>query len=366
MRLAAQVRGGFYPAHEKAIEFATSFLRAPEGLGFTILDPCAGHGNAIGQLGRLLGCSANHIYAIELDESRTEAIRATLPEAQVLAPASFFGCRASLSSFSFIWLNPPFDDAYGGRRVEERFLSRATDWLKPGGVIAFVCPQDVVDEYSDARRHFEVFYENCMMVPFPEAHRPFNEVIVFGHRRTRPWATTVHDDSSWESVQAPPGFRYRIPPGNGPRVFRKVEPTESELEGMLANSPLRRHLQAPPSLPLPSPPLPLGIGHVALLLASGHLNGLVHPENQTPHVVRGSSRKHSFVSDVSDTDNADGSTTTRTTISERIELMIRTVDRTGHIRTFVDSESPDKVNGPGEVTDGGCSGHDAKGRNVRH
>ena len=162
-----------------------------------------------------------------------------LPEAHVLAPASFFGCRASLNSFSFIWLNPPFDDSYGGCRVEEQFLRTATDWLVPGGVMALVCPEDVVDEYSDARRHFTIYYENCMIVPFPEAHRPFHEVIVFGQKRVRPevdrWRAGCW--KGWESVEAPKDFRYHIPPGNGPRIFQKIEPTETELQDMLITSP---------------------------------------------------------------------------------------------------------------------------------
>ena len=73
---------------------------------------------------------------------------------------------------------------------------------------------------------------------------------------------------------------------------------------------------------------------------SGHLDGLVHPPGQSPHVVRGTSRKHEFVADVTDTQNADGSTTTKTTLSERIEMVVCTVDATGDIRTFMDTEAP--------------------------
>jgi hypothetical protein len=275
-------------------------------------------------------------YAIELDDGRAETCRATLPEAHVLAPASFFGCRASFNSFSFIWLNSPFDDSYGHHRVEDQFLVTATDWLMPRGVMALVCPEDVIDDYSNARRHFTTHYENCTIVPFPEGHRPYNEVIVLGHKRVKlraePWI-------SWEPVQAPPGFVYRIPAGPGPRVFQKVEPTEPELQHMLAESPLRSHLMAPAEVPLPSPPLALGIGHVALLLASGHLDGLVQPAGQSPHVVRGTSRKREYTAGVTETENPDGSTTTKTTISERIELLVRTVDITGQIQTFIDTEA---------------------------
>lgn len=343
MRLAAQMRGGFYPAHPKAVAHAATFLLPPGKQPFAICDPCAGKGDAINQLSALLGCPPAMTFAIELDDSRAEAIHAVLPGARVLAPASCFGCRATLNRYSFIWLNPPFDDGYGGHRVEEQFLVQATDWLMPGGVMALVCPEDVADESFDVRQHFTTYYENCMIVPFPDDCRPFNEVIVFGQKRAR-----LHVDprgshtDSWESVQAPRGFRYPIPPGNGPNVFQKIEPTESELQRMLAHSPLRSHWAVSPEVHLPSPPMALGIGHVALLLASGHLDGVVYPAGQPPHVVRGTARKREFVSDVTVTDNPDGSTTTKTTISQKIELVVRTVDLTGRLHTFLEADTQEE------------------------
>ena len=138
-------------------------------------------------------------------------------------------------------------------------------------------------------------------------------MIVFGHKRQPYRGAEPLTSSCW----APEGFIYHIPPGNGPEVFEKVEPTEPELQRMLATSPLRSHLTAPAQAALPSPPLALGIGHVALLLASGHLDGVVQPEGKPPHVVRGTSRKRAYVADVTETENDDGSTTTVTTIAER-------------------------------------------------
>jgi hypothetical protein len=346
MRLAAQMRGGFYPAHPNAIARTAAHLRPPRE-PFTILDPCAGEGAALHQLGELLGCPPAQRFAIELDEHRSDAVRAALPDAQILAPASFFGCRASYNAFSCIWLNPPFDDAYGGHRVEEQFLLQATDWLMPGGVMALVCPEDVVDEYTDAREHFTVYYEQCKIVPFPDDCRPYREVVVFGHKRPRPQVDRTGSPLlSWEAIQAPEGFVFRIPPGPGPRLFRKVEPTEPELQHMLAESPLRSHLSEPPAPKLPVPPLALGVGHVALLLASGHLDGVVSPEGKPPHVVRGTSRKREFVAGVTETENDDGTTTTRTTLSERIDLVIRTVDLTGEIRTFQEADADADGNPP--------------------
>jgi hypothetical protein len=338
MRLAAQMRGGFYPAPDAAVAHAATFLQPFREGSFAILDPCAGEGAAIRQLAELLGCPEASTFAIELDDSRAQKLQANLPQARVLTPASFFGCRASWNSFSLIWLNPPFESSYGGYLVEEQFLLTATDWLMPGGVMALVCPEDVVGKYTDARKQFATYYENCMIVPFPEQYRRFKEVIVFGHKRRRPQGERW-DSPSWEAVQAPPGFVYRLPAGCGPRVFQKVQPTELELQAMLTRSPLRAHLTALPEVSLPAPPLALGIGHVALLLASGHLDGVVHPEGQPPHVVRGTSRKREFIAEVTETPQPNGTVTKCTTISERIELIVRTVDRTGEIQTFMDSDA---------------------------
>lgn len=96
MRLAAQMRGGFYPAPAAAVANAATFLRPPHDDPFTMLDPCAGEGAAIRQLGDLLGCPQARTFAIELDESRAQTLHALLPEAHILAPANFLSCRASL------------------------------------------------------------------------------------------------------------------------------------------------------------------------------------------------------------------------------------------------------------------------------
>jgi hypothetical protein len=64
MRLAAQLRGGFYPAPPEAVAHAATFLRPPVDQPFSILDPCAGEGAAIRQLGERLGCRQEMMLAI--------------------------------------------------------------------------------------------------------------------------------------------------------------------------------------------------------------------------------------------------------------------------------------------------------------
>ena len=68
----------------------------------------------------------------------------------------------------------------------------------------------------------------------------------------------------------------------------------------------------------------------------------------TPHdagVRAGQKRGRTWHGDkvhVTETAEPDGSATKRTTISERIDLVIRTVDRTGRMRTFADTDAPEE------------------------
>jgi hypothetical protein len=59
----------------------------------------------------------------------------------LLGPCSFEATRITRHSFSIVYLNPPFDDEFGGGgREEVKFLRQAADVLVPGGILVLVCP----------------------------------------------------------------------------------------------------------------------------------------------------------------------------------------------------------------------------------
>jgi hypothetical protein len=341
LRLNAQVKAGFYPAPPEAVAMMARYLVAPSK-PWAMIDPCAGEGAAVRQFADLLGCP--NVHAIELDSDRAERVREVLPDGKVLAPCSMFGTWVSLNSFSFVYANPPFDQSLDGGRVESQFLKRATEWLRTDGILALVCPESQIEDgsWGDIPFFLREWYDRIQVVPFPEFHRPFNEVVVFGVKRAQP-ANRYCSDRSWESIQAIPGSIYHIPPGRGPTVFKKVEPTEEELSAALAASPLRSRWTAPEPVAVPSPPLALGVGHVALLLASGHLDGIVEPEGQPPHVVRGTSRKREYVSAVNSTVDSKGNEKTVTVMSQRIDLIVRTINLAGELRTYGDDSPVEEV-----------------------
>jgi hypothetical protein len=338
MRLRGQCVAGFYAAAPEAIRDLTRFLIPPKGQPFAILDPCSGKGEALKLLGSLLKCDPRRLCGIELADNRAEDLRNNLPEGNVLAPASFFGCWASLGSFSLVWLNAPYDHQSGGEgRVELAFLRRATEWLMPGGILAFVVPEDQIEDTANNWAAIPAFlrenYQRLQVVPFPANVRPYKEVCVFAVKRER---EVSKYDNTWEQVQAQPGSRYYIPAGRGPVVWKKTEPTDRELAAALAASPLRSRWQAPPAFELKQPPLSLGLGHVSLLLSSGQIDGIVQPDNgRPPHVVRGTSRKKEYVASETEIQNNKGKVVgTKTIKRERIELVVRTIDTAGRLRTY--------------------------------
>src|SRR5208283_899613 len=145
-RLMSQVKGGYYAAAPEAVAAVLERLRPPSTGECPILDPCAGEGCALLQLAQGLQAVP---YGIELSEDRAATVRESLPEGQSLAPADFLRTAISYRSFSFAFVNTPYDYATGGEgRVETQFIERAAHLLADDGVLALVCPQDVADSHK--------------------------------------------------------------------------------------------------------------------------------------------------------------------------------------------------------------------------
>ena len=276
-------------------------------------------------------------YGIELSEDRAALVRQSLPEGQALVPADFLRCAISCRSFSFIWCNPPYDYATGEEgRVEGQFIERAAGLLVENGVLALVCPEDVAGSYQTSDFFQERFCDISAM-PFPEEVRKYSETIILGRKRQQP-GTSDYSGHSWNWLQQRMQARivYKLPLGERPRQFRKLEPTDAELARLVAQSPLRFHLQRPADKLnyRPRPPMSPGIGHRAMLLASGHIDGLICPPDEPPHVIRGTATKDKYVASCDESEDEDGSVTTRTVISERPRLVIRVLDSVGNILTL--------------------------------
>lgn len=336
MRLVAQSKGGFYPVAEEVVRLFAGRLVFEDPGRAIVLDPCCGEGDALAALLEAAGVSERNGYAIELDEGRSVAVRKKLPASRVVGSADFLGTTITGQSMSLVWLNPPFDDEYGGGgRVEMEFLARTTTCLVKGGVLAFVLPESVLDGDWRIREHLSQWYRDLAVFAFPEKQRRFGEVLVIGTRKERPVR-------AFDGIYQGGGLldladcdrTWKVPVGMPPRRFEKSAPTPGELVALLENSPLNRWTEPPELPPTAAPPLPLNVGHVALLLASGQIDGVIRPKDEPAHVVRGVAHKTEHVDGVEEEENADGSVTTKTTYKQRIELVVRAVDETGTIHDF--------------------------------
>lgn len=353
MRLAAQVKLGFYAAHEDAVAAIAAHLERetlPEGSTreFAILDPCAGEGLALRQLAAHLAIPPAQTYAVELDAGRAATIRENIPGARVLGPASFMGTKVTAGSFSVAYVNPPFDDELGGgQRQEMTFAIRATTALKARGVLVLVMPITAIRSNTRFKEFLDSHYHDAAVYDFPAHVRPFREIVYIAKKRRVEMADNerflqylpLNSASEGVGNAIDDGRLWDAPWCHPPAAFHKVELTLPELEREVDHSPLNRLLAPPTPDNQRRPPADLSTGHVALLLASGLLDGTIHPPDEEPHVVRGTARKEDYrskapVSNV----NEKGSLVSITEVfSQKIVLTVRGVGPDGKIHTFTDS-----------------------------
>ena len=334
-RLAAIIRGLYYPAAPEAVKRIGQLITYQEG---AILDPCAGEGEAIDTLAQTLGVPRDRVYAVELERDRCTATKARLEGAHVMDPCSFFDARVNAGSFAIVFVNPPFDQNVHGGRAEVDFLMRTTSLLVAGGVLLLVVPEHVVDHcYQPIPMHLVEHYEQLAVLTFPEEHRPFKEVVIIGIKRRN---HVPVDDEAWErEVQHRPladcALKWTAPvKGVAPKTFEKGGLTDEEIREALIVSPLWKLTDLPEVRQTARPPLPLGRGHIALLLASGQLDGVVQPEGEEAHIVRGVALKVACTPEVTEEVQESGAIKTTTVMRERIQLVVRAVGKDGIIQTF--------------------------------
>ena len=330
MREGARLQLGFYPAPYEAIALAADHITADEEA--VLLDPCAGEGSAIAQLADALNIKRSRIVAGELEYNRSRVLKASLPEAAVTMSVDLMAARATPGCATLMLLNPPFDNETGrvGDRCEITFLTKATPMLAPKGVLVFILPEH---RLPDVRRFLGNYYYGFTTLKFPSEVRKYREVIVLAKRRSTPGMDTYVDHrilegtGGQETYHAGRGVMFQLikEQYTNDELLKvmNIDKAVAELTGRSKGERLKVR-----------PPLELGMGHVALLLASGHLNGRVHKKGEKPHVVRGVCRKREVEVDKS----VSGKETTRVT-RESIELVIRKVDETGTIEDITDEQA---------------------------
>ena len=306
MRLAAQAKMGYYPTPEQVTPIIARYLkRQREGL-IRILDPCAGMGTAVKQIGDVLQAET---YGIEIDLERGNHAKEILARCLI---TDYENTRISHGSFSLLWLNPPYDwatrnsDIEKAERYERAFLRDCVYYLRPKGILVYLIPQRRLD--GQIANMLSYRFEQISVYRFPEeSYKSFRQLVIFGVLKNKSdkdesKANYLKNCGSFKTVvphlpiEPPQVYEVPLSPSRADFVFRSkdIDPVELEEEiqryGLFdqvkdMTTPLRMAEKIRPIMPLRH-------GHIAQIMACGLMNGVVWDrEKKNPLLIKGITKK---------------------------------------------------------------------------
>jgi hypothetical protein len=268
MRIAGVEKAGFYPTPPETLGRVKEILRrnAFHLRGRTALDPCAGEGEALAQVGRALGMRT---HGIELEAERAERAAQVLDKVH-----QGDALRWTARGYSLLWLNPPYD--YGdGMRLEKAFLRRYLESVLPGGVMVLLVPERVL---GDLWPTLTRAYEPRLVARLPRGeYEVFKQAVVIAERvppssalsRPYPGGDLPHLENL--PLEIPLAFREHLTKlKDSPRLLEEAADPR-DLLARARTSPLWAAIERK-SRPTPRPLLPLKKAHLALLVAGGALD----------------------------------------------------------------------------------------------
>lgn len=340
MRIEGRLRLGYYPLPPAEAESLRQHLQLSPG--FVAIDPCIGEGHA---LAAITAGVEGHRFGIELDAFRAEDSR---HRADQVIHGSAFDAHCPAESISLLYLNPPYDFEISegkNERMERVFLQHTYRWLKPGGVLVLVIPCASLADCSEILA-WNFKDTSLYALTEPESVK-YNQVVLFGIRRTRSERERLRDDDvsgrrmeyyrksraldelrQFHPLTERPSRIYAVPPAELVTLTDRGLPLD-EIEDSLAKSPAYRQasrlLIGKEDRVAGRPLTPLHGGHVGLLAVSGLLNG-IFGEGPTLHIARWQSVK--VTDTIEETDDA-GVITIRE--KERFSHELRVVFRDGRV-----------------------------------
>lgn len=297
-RLEGIAKAQFYPTPPSVVERVAALVRHAQPShrrAIRLLDPCCGAGAALRQFTDTVGDVET--YGIEIEQHRAAEARPALDH--VIA-GSAFAVRIASEAFSCLWLNPPYDQDDGGRRLEHSFLTSMSRTLAGGGLLVYVVPQV---RLAQSARYLSAHYDGlrCYRFQDPE-YGAFGQCVLLGRKRK---VQAVAPDlratvEYWTTGEIPvlpePGTvgpLFELPPLSvGPVTFASqfVEPQEAAAEaqqrGLWASPALVERLW-PAEERTVRPLMPLRRGHLAVMVAAGFLNNIVLDDGTRRVLVKG-------------------------------------------------------------------------------
>lgn len=310
---------GYYPTSEGDCRLIGTHL---DGYDFTILDPCCGTGHALKSI------TDGGVYCttvgIEIEEGRYKTAKELL---SVAIHEDFFNLSIEHRAFGAIFLNPPYNQ---NEKLHLQFIEKSTDILADDGILALILSD--YEFTGKTARFLASFYKDISI--HKATDQRFRQAIFFGKKRTVPLmqegkeVETLTQTSEEIKRIIHAGDRYEIPqtkeiddirilvrsidPG---RLKKTLDSFDDDWKKVIA--------LIPESAALRRPLLPLRRGHLAQILASGLIDGVIsHPATGEKYLIKGTTKRIEEVVD---------ETEEETRIISKDVVTILMMDRTGNI-----------------------------------
>jgi len=303
-RLESQAKMGFYPTPPQVVNQIKALLKIEPGA--RMIDTCCGAGEALGEIASGSDCAT---FGVELDRERSREAKTKLGE--VVWGDALHELVCSQAGFSLLYLNPPYDWDGEGNRLEVLFLKQHWAYLQTGGVLIYIVPVTIIGQVVN---FLESRAKEVRVLSFPaDLYPTFKQVVVLAEKGRPKKEEKEAIRNTLERVASLAATEPHVIPErvlstadcqkhwNIPRavketvVFRSVRFDPEDAMEAVQNS---RVWQTAASAILPpleaaklNPLMPLREGHLAMLLASGMMDGEVVGENGERLVVKGSVRK---------------------------------------------------------------------------
>lgn len=352
------IKKGFFPTDEGTITGILRLLKAPKGGQLRLLDPCCGEGTALAEVSHALHrdnirCET---FGVEIDDERAWHSKTILDR---VIHGDLEDCLIGKRQFSLMFFNPPYGDLvadqvgysekkHGRLRLEKSFYKKTIQLLQFGGIGITIIPFYTLDNELSGwiARH----YTDVQV--YKGAVDQFKQVVILGIRcRTHDIETDAvkelkHHLLAIGQGDIKPGLLpesddehsltdtlYQVPAVVDRKVhFQYVKMDPDQLQDEIARQSvlwerfdlLFRNITVKKRQPLRK----LTDWHMALMLAAGHVNGIVTSEDGSKiFVIKGDTHKKKNVN-VTHNKNGDGTVSEVRTATDQFVPVIRAFDFT--------------------------------------
>ncbi|MDC3424371.1 SAM-dependent methyltransferase [Aquibacillus sp. 3ASR75-11] len=351
-----KIRAGFFATPVKQGEYITKLLNV-KGEG-AFLDPTCGEGEILKQLSSSFQSEDCTIttYGVELDKTRAKTAQENLDHC-INAPIE--SMVISNEAVSLLFLNPPYDHTMKGMdddntdRKEWTELVRNVRYLKERGLMIYIIPSY---RFADKKiaRYLATHFSNIGVVRFSdEEYDDFKQCIFIGNKKSgkhKEFNQKLYDFLL--NMESEDFVRNQVTPVNvmvgkhqwdvptGPTelktFYTKLENKSNFYEGIKNSKGFSAFMERskPKQLVIGGNPcLPINQGQMALLLASGAVNGEIGTDDHY-HLVQGLEIV-SKVTEEEERRHDNGSKTTITKERTKRDVSVKVITPKGLVRKLV-------------------------------